>query len=284
MLKYFIIFVFLGSCKTSTKQSEDEKRVPLPIKELLTPKKQSITKLEKILVINLGRSEDRLANIQKQFHENGLELERFPAIYGAQYKDVYKTPKENEDPFKYEGVLQTLDTTNGYTYLFDRKFYRRMLGLGEIGNYLSLYEIYKKIVKEKTEPVLVIEDDIKISDHFKERVETLLSYAPPDWDVLYLFCFGKSLTHPLTEDHRFVDISKTDENAAGNQAVIYNLKGVQKLLNGMMPITMPSDVRARVDFFRQQKGPFHVYCSYPEIVSTDIAASEIDKIDSARKR
>ena len=283
-MRIFFLTFLIFSCQ-SRKQNHDhlpQKNSILGLGGLLTPNPHKLKPLKEILVINMDKSVDRWNRTSEGFKKEGLNVTRFPAVVGKNYESVYKTAPSIEGQMKFENVLQVLDEKKGYSYIFDTSQYRRMLSLGEIGNYLSIYEAYKKILRDHVEPVLLVEDDIVLMDHFKQRVETLMSYAPSDWDAIYLFCFGKSQDHPVVPNKRFVKLNPTDEHAAGNQAVVYNVKGVRKLIEGMMPITMPSDVRARKIFFNKENTGFHAYCALPEIVSTDEVESDIDAVDAGR--
>jgi len=81
-------------------------------------------KIDQFFVINLDKSQDRLIRMRNDFARNGLEFERFPAVYG-------KSLTEEE---------------RKHVYHYDSRYLKRGLADGEIGNYLSHFGALSKIV------------------------------------------------------------------------------------------------------------------------------------------
>ena len=78
-------------------------------------------------------------------------------------------------------------------------FYRREIRKGEIGCALSHINIWKRVVEENLDEVLILEDDAGFDRHFKYLLKRALKFcrwaaAENKWDLLYL---GRN---PMTPD------------------------------------------------------------------------------------
>lgn len=65
-------------------------------------------------------------------------------------------------------------------------YHKRPMTLGEVGCFLSHYNIWKKIVDENLKDALVLEDDIRFDSFFKHRAVNLIQEARRlgGWDLL----------------------------------------------------------------------------------------------------
>ncbi|KAG2461660.1 GT252 galactosyltransferase, partial [Polypterus senegalus] len=65
----------------------------------------------------------------------------------------------------------------------------RVLTRGEIGCFLSHYQIWKEVVQHGLQSVLVLEDDVRFEPQFRKRLTSLMSNireAQLDWDLIYV--------------------------------------------------------------------------------------------------
>lgn len=140
---------------------ELEQFVEMPPKDKMT--------LNKIFMINLERRPERRARMIESFNILGLEVENFTAIDGAEL---------NDEKFKEIGI----EFLDGYA----DPYLNRPMTLGEIGCFLSHFYIWEKMVSEKLEEVLILEDDIRFEPYFKERAINALSEARSigGWDMM----------------------------------------------------------------------------------------------------
>ena len=247
---------------------------PLPASELTkNPKGQSLS-LDQVYLINLNRSEDRLAKMKSEFQKAQLDFTRFSAVDGSVFKGLYeKLPTKNN-------WVQELIPEKGYSYLFDPKVNRYGLSIGELGNYFSHYEVLKMVSHGEHQTSLVLEDDARLDENFKGKLASLLAHAPGDWDIIYLNCFAdldigcRPDKLPLTWNKRFSKLNR--RCTAGNGAYLINAKGANKLLTDAIPASNRTDERIGDDFFSQKKMPFHAYCAHPELVKVGDDGSIID--------
>lgn len=133
----------------------------------LTPKDR-IT-LSKIFMINLERRPERRAKMNQSFDALGLDVEYVPAVDGREL---------NDDELKKIGI----EFLEGYA----DPYLNRPMTLGEIGCFLSHFYIWEKMVAEKLDEVLILEDDIRFEPYFKERAVNVLNEARSvgGWDLM----------------------------------------------------------------------------------------------------
>ncbi|XP_030142406.4 inactive glycosyltransferase 25 family member 3 isoform X1 [Taeniopygia guttata] len=138
----------------------------------LLPRPLTKMGFDEIFLINLVRRPDRrqrmLASLQ--------ELEIIPRVV-----DAVDGSTLNSTDIKVLGV----DLLPGY---YD-PFSGRTLTKGEVGCFLSHYNIWKEIVSRRLERCVVFEDDVRFEAAFPARLQRLmeeLEQAQQDWDLIYL--------------------------------------------------------------------------------------------------
>ncbi|NXU07199.1 GT253 glycosyltransferase, partial [Buphagus erythrorhynchus] len=138
----------------------------------LLPRPLTKMGFDEIFLINLVRRPDRrqrmLASLQ--------ELEIVPRVV-----DAVDGSTLNSSDIKVLGV----DLLPGY---YD-PFSGRTLTKGEVGCFLSHYNIWKEIVSRGLERSVVFEDDVRFEAAFPARLQRLmedLEQAQQDWDLIYL--------------------------------------------------------------------------------------------------
>lgn len=116
------------------------------------------------LVINLDRDRDRLAHMEREAAEAGIEFVRFSALRG----DVL--------PQEFSNFFAEPSGAN-----------RSLLSKGEIGCYASHLAICKMIVDGAlSAPALVLEDDVDLSATLVQDIRSLLEALPKGWDIARL--------------------------------------------------------------------------------------------------
>lgn len=134
---------------------------------------------DKVFVITLRRATDRHAHIQKELE--GLDYQLF---YG---KD------------KQEFSVEELQQKGIYNEDLARKHHRygKPMPAGMIGCSWSHVEIYRTIIQNNYQRVLILEDDVVIN---REQVSTwpqVVQELPADWELLYLGFAEKETVPPL---------------------------------------------------------------------------------------
>jgi glycosyl transferase family 25 len=106
----------------------------------------------KAYLINLDRSEDRLAHMRQQLGRLGVDFERIAAIDGAVMAEDALAAFQRARPSKHEGWLP-----------------------GEVGCFLSHFEAWSRIAAGEEPWGAVFEDDLRVSPDLPRLL------ASPDW-------------------------------------------------------------------------------------------------------
>ncbi len=106
---------------------------------------------DKVFVINLDRRKDRREHFQKELSRLNISYKRISAVDG----ESSETPD--------------------------------IVGLtpGEVGCILSHKKVLEKIIEEKIQLPLILEDDIIFEDQFNSRFQSHFSQLPKDWSMYY---------------------------------------------------------------------------------------------------
>lgn len=148
---------------------------PLFVNDVLKPyislPEKDTLGFDRIFMINLARRPDRRKRMNSCFDELGLEVTTLEAVDG-------KTLNES--------ALQDINFLPGYA----DPYHKRSMTLGEIGCFLSHYNVWKETVEKQYENVLVLEDDVRFEPFFRAKVERLMDdlHRLGDWDLVY---FGR---------------------------------------------------------------------------------------------
>ena len=122
---------------------------------------------DKIYVITLQRAKDRQAHVQK-------ELE------GLQYEFFFGKDKENfsVDDLKEQGIYDEALARHHHRY-------GKTMQIGQICVAWSHAEVYKEVVANNFQKVLIMEDDVVIDKDASKNVSAVLNELPADWELLY---------------------------------------------------------------------------------------------------
>ncbi|XP_037031591.1 glycosyltransferase 25 family member isoform X1 [Bradysia coprophila] len=207
---------------------EMEKFVQLAPKDRMT--------LSKIFMINLERRPERRAKMNLSFDFLGLDVDYVSAVDGREL---------NYDELKKIGI----EFLEGYA----DPYLNRPMTLGEIGCFLSHFRIWERIVAEKLEEVLILEDDIRFEPYFKERAVNILNEARSfgGWDLIYL---GRKRLE--SQDEKWIQNSDFLVKAGYSYwtlGYIITLRGAQKLLDAKpLKRLLPVDEFLPIMFDRHQ--------------------------------
>lgn len=166
-------------------------------------------------IINLERDVERKNILELQLQKEDVRYEFIRAIDG-----------QNDDLDKYE-----FKVIPDWVEPFTSKVMKR----GEIGCALTHYQLWEKIVNEKLDYMLILEDDVILCDNFNKRVAELLKELS-NFDMLYL---GR---RPLNKNEIKVSENITKAKYSyGMHAYILSYAGAQKLLksnylNNLFPV------------------------------------------------
>ncbi|CAH0547323.1 unnamed protein product [Brassicogethes aeneus] len=189
---------------------------PLEVKDYLKiytslPKKDTMN-FDKIFMINLRRRPERKIRMMNVFNELGIEASTLEAVDGKSLT---------------EAELNKILFLPNYA----DPYHKRPMTKGEIGCFLSHYNIWKEIIDKGYKQTLVLEDDIRFESFFRSRVKIVMNdlLKIPDWDLVY---FGRKRLQE--KDEPWVEGSSSLVKAGYSYwtlGYVLSQKGAQKLLN-----------------------------------------------------
>jgi glycosyl transferase family 25 len=204
-----------------------------------------------VIVINLASDADRLRHMDRQLTQLGLTYRRFEAVRGLNAPTALR--KLFLDP---DGrPLSTLKP-------------------GEIGVYASHLSIMQDLIESDDACVLVMEDDLNISDRLPallDRIEAL----PADWDVVRLSNPSKSAylaLNDLGDAGELISYLRVPNNTG---CYLLNKRGAKKILSGLSIVkyAIDEDLRRPWDFNLKTYG-----VSPPPVDANVLSISSIDAI------
>lgn len=101
---------------------------------------------------------------------------------------------------------------------------------GEYGVMASTLNLWKYIVSNKIDMLIVLEDDIVLQDDFVYKLEVCLNDLPDDFDFLSCYYFSEQNQIDENTDIGLEYIHKANNQYSAAQCVIYSLNGAKKLL------------------------------------------------------
>lgn len=170
-------------------------------------------------VINLDRSPDRWASLQRQLDPLPLSYVRVPAVDGRQ---LGPPPWRDVDLRRYH------------------RCHGKHPDVGEIGCFLSHLQVMREFLATGLHHALVLEDDVVLGADFMPVVAACLQHAGC-WDLVKLE--GNHRGGPLTirrldADHRLVVYLAHHANSG---AYLLNRRAAERLLAHLPPMHVPFD-------------------------------------------
>nr|XP_018908006.1 PREDICTED: glycosyltransferase 25 family member [Bemisia tabaci] len=204
---------------------------PLSVSESLSRfvKKSEKTSwgLSRTYLINLERRPERRKRMMDCFDVLGLEVTVLNAVDGSL-------------------LDETELTRRGVQFLpgYRDPYHKRPMTKGEIGCFLSHFRIWKEIVEENLDVVMVLEDDVRFEHYFKSKLEQVLDELRtlPDFDWDFVYLGRKRLLQNVTEDQVIgSEFLRHVSYSYWTIGYLISLSGAQKLLaakplNNLLPV------------------------------------------------
>lgn len=173
-----------------------------------------------VFVINLQRNPERRRFALGHLASLGMQASVFPAVDGKTL------------------ALADLEARGLYRESLAREKFSRPLSLAEIGCTLSHLGVYRRIVEERLDAALVLEDDAMLTEGAAGRLRPLLAELPEDWDLVQL-TFQCRDTAPFSPSLVRFLMRPTMPVAA--TAYIISRRGAQKMIDAAYPVHYPAD-------------------------------------------
>lgn len=228
--------------------------------------------MQKVFVINLQRRPERLSHFYKECKRTGVPLSMihiWPAV---------------------DGMTHTFTASERQLFVHSDLDMESETGRGCMGNQLSHLQILQHIVDQDIEMALIFQDDVKLGDHFWDRVQEvahemkLHPHLPIVWVGLHQVGAGSYFEELNLAQHNFHDYFDTriSERLAhllptvnpASLAYLITKEGAQKYLQfvEMCGIRHATDINYR-DFLLQDRtfvGCFPLLCTGNASFKSDI--------------
>jgi len=113
--------------------------------------------------------------------------------------------------------------------------------LGQLGCFLSHFQLWKYIIEQKLDLAIILEDDVKIYKNFNRIIDTIHENLPVKFDYVHLFI------HPDKQNIEYLEGKEGDiipaEDNFGTVAYLISQRGAKRLikLTEMLKIQAPVD-------------------------------------------
>jgi len=163
-------------------------------------------------IINLKRNTDRKSRLLEQIDRlnltSVLDIIWFDAV---------------------DGRLLSSDPNPGFKVneLWYEPTHKKPMTCGEVGCSMSHWRIWEAIVEKKYDVALILEDDVKFSDAFAEKIRSYVDYLPVATDMAYIHRKALNVGSEVVFDDRWI-VARTSYWAC---AYMLTQTGATKLLN-----------------------------------------------------
>lgn len=202
-----------------------------------------MNKFPPIFCISLTRATARRAAMTKRLDALGFPYQIIDAVDGAtldlsQFGDRLRLDK------------------------FRRKFGRDMLP-GEIGCFLSHYNLWESLIATGEEYALVLEDDVDLSADFAAVVADVVALEL-EWDVVLLHTPRKHRVDSIVRKMGGGDyaLGRPKRRLAGTAGYLIRLRGARRLHEYCREINSPIDIQ----YGEWWRSGLVFYCLYPKVV------------------
>ncbi|XP_064416916.1 procollagen galactosyltransferase 1 [Latimeria chalumnae] len=181
----------------------------------LSPKFPDKMGFDEVFLINLKRRKDRRDQMLQALYEQGIESKIIEAVDG---KFLNNSQIENL------GIRMLPGYSDPY--------HSRPLTKGELGCFLSHYNIWKEIVERGLKKSLVFEDDLRFEVFFKRRLMNLMYEVEEeelDWDLIYIGRKRMQVEHSEKAVPNVRNLVEADYSY-WTLGYVISLQGAQKLL------------------------------------------------------
>lgn len=224
---------------------------------------------QKVFVINLDRSPERLLEIDKKLKALNINYERISAVDG-------KTLGSEEIK-----QMTTAMCARGCT-------------LSSIGCAMSHINVWKQIIRENLTSALVLEDDAIFSNNFEQRFKQSWAKVPNNWDLVYVGCSagcGDRANYTIADwlwvsfssiwsDTRIklsTDVNEdicTPDFAAGTHCYALSNTGARKLAKALQRISLTGHIDVLMSYSKELKNTLAQYAFKDyDLVTQPLSAS-----------
>jgi GR25 family glycosyltransferase involved in LPS biosynthesis len=117
---------------------------------------------------------------------------------------------------------------------------------GQLGCFLSHFQLWKYIIKSNIDLAIILEDDVKIYNNFNKIIDTVYENLPVKFDYVHLFI------HPDKQNIQYLEGKDGDiipaEDNFGTVAYIISLRGAKRLVKLVELLKIQAPVDRQINF------------------------------------
>lgn len=193
------------------------KHPPVRLSRFISAPRKTADKMgfDEVFMINLKRRQDRRERMLRALHEQEIDCRLVEAVDGKAM---------NTSQVEAMGIQMLPGYRDPY--------HGRPLTKGELGCFLSHYNIWKEVADRGLQKSLVFEDDLRFEIFFKRRLMNLMRDVEReglDWDLIYVGRKRMQVEHPEKAVPHVRNLVEADYSY-WTLAYVISLQGAQKLL------------------------------------------------------
>ena len=216
--------------------------------------------MDKVFYINVSRYEDRRNYMENQFRKQKIKYVRYPAIDHKNISDLFLRNLKKQNLVK------------SVKYIVDNR------KIGSLACLLSHTNLWKKLNSEYEEKkyFVIMEDDAKICDNFKEEVNIALNNAPKDWDMIWLG-YNEIKGKKISDYYFKPESGRLEGFNSQHHCYLIKNSAINKIINIIFPlpeifITKDSILRDNFDkfkpYFYYKKLAYQDQVTFPKSIRT----------------
>lgn len=249
IMNYYLIFIFLLLLLLILQLFRNE--------TFISNNRNDIMKnlMNNIYCINLKKSKQRYNSVVQQFNAQNININRFEAVNGFKL--------EKQQLLNKNIISQNLKFNSAV-----------------VGCYLSHLKLWSQLKKNNIKYAIIIEDDIILSERFKENLQNILeTQIPSNFDIVYLggnrIC-GSKINKNVVKPN----IQKCKKKNVGTFAYLISEKAYLFLLNKCnKPIENMIDHTIR-NYFNE----LNVYYIVPQLINHNYNIDSIRRYNKINKK
>jgi glycosyl transferase family 25 len=177
-------------------------------------------------IISLDKNKERQEYLKKEVYPKLTNYFKC-AAFDAELDDANEILKENN------------------IFLTDT-FYEKC-NEGQLGCFLSHFQLWKYIIKSNLDMAIILEDDVKIYNNFNKIIDTVYENLPVKFDYVHLFI------HPDKQNIQYLEGKDGDiipaEDNFGTVAYIISLRGAKRLVKLTELLKIQAPVDRQINFY-----------------------------------
>ena len=185
----------------------------------------------------MNSSVRRLQHSTQEFLNQAIDFQRYEAVNG---RNILIRNLSNDKEFTGAMlILGKMKIKKGNTYqitcnpvdenIVQFKYKGYSLNAGELGLYCSNYMIWTEMVQNKIPLAIVFEDDFKFMvSNFSAKLDLFMQALPDNFDLGWL---NSDIKNNIHRPNNSPAISKQNLCFTGTKAILYSLKGAEKLVS-----------------------------------------------------